>query len=151
MDTLFLRDTVTAHVVKVIDTGQPCIHEPETNCNDMIIVGIICGAIVIIAAIIAYTVQKWHKESLAAKSILEMVKIDAYERKKNIDIDCQTQEWRLKKQKKEDSIENDFVEFCQSEGCIKDKIVDICVEHYKSIMENRLSRKNNNSSKDENK
>lgn len=152
MDTiLILKDTITAYVVKVVDSCKPCIQESETSCNDMIIAGIICGAIVTIAAIIAYTVQKWQKEALAAKRVLEEVKIDVEKRKKDIDIDRQTQEWKLKKQKEEESIESDFVDFCQSENSIKDKLVDICVEHYKSIMKKRMSINSNNNSNDEDK
>lgn len=54
MDTLLvLKDTITAHVVKVIDSCQPCAHEIPTNCQDVIAVAIICGAIVLTTLIVA--------------------------------------------------------------------------------------------------
>ena len=52
MDTLLiLRDSITANVVKVVDTCQSCVQVDPTNCNDVKIVAIICATIVIVALV----------------------------------------------------------------------------------------------------
>ena len=62
MDTLLiLRDTIANHVVKVIDSCQPCIQEAETNWADVVIVKYICLAIVVVSfmfAVACYLCQK---------------------------------------------------------------------------------------------
>ncbi len=62
MDTLLiLRDTIPTHVVKVIGSCQPFIHEPETNWQDVAIVGIICLVVTICISIIIFAFCKWQK------------------------------------------------------------------------------------------
>lgn len=50
-DVVILRDTIITNVVKVIDSCQPCVQEAETNCNDVIIVVIICLALCIVSCL----------------------------------------------------------------------------------------------------
>ena len=62
MDTLLiLRDTIPTHVAKVIGSCQPFIHEPETNWQDVAIVGIICLVVTICISIIIFAFCKWQK------------------------------------------------------------------------------------------
>lgn len=69
MDTLLiLRDTITANVVKVVDSCQPCIQEAETNWQDVVIVKYVCYAIVAMFLTIVFAVgifvwhnNKWRK------------------------------------------------------------------------------------------
>ena len=54
MDTLLiLKDTVPAKIIKVVDSCQPCTHEAATNCQDVIVVAIVCGAVVLTTLVIA--------------------------------------------------------------------------------------------------
>lgn len=54
MDTLLiLRDTIAAHVVKFGDVCQSCAPKAATNCNDVKIAVIICGAVVVMVLIVA--------------------------------------------------------------------------------------------------
>ncbi len=99
MDTLLiLGDTVTAHVVKVIDTCQPCILKAETNTNELLIILIICLSIVLIVTISGYVIIKWHKESLNAN---EKYDINILEKKWQIESERMDKEWDLLKLKKE--------------------------------------------------
>jgi len=66
MDTLLiLRDTISTHVVKLIDSCPPCVQEAETNWADVQIVFLICLAIVLSIFIIAVTIGVliWHYNS----------------------------------------------------------------------------------------
>ena len=68
MDTLLiLKDTITAHVVKVIDTCQPYVQEAETNWKDVIITAIICTAIVIILCYGIFKFYQWQEGVIKAK------------------------------------------------------------------------------------
>lgn len=149
-DVVILRDTIITNVVKVIDSCQPCVQEAETNCNDVAITFFICLAIVAITAIIGNTIKEWNKEALLSKKELERMKMDIEKSNKDIELDRQTKEWQLKKQKKIESVEDDFVDFCQNEKIIKDNLANICTELYKTVMQNRLNINKSNSN-DENK
>lgn len=68
MDTLLiLRDTITSHAVKVIDTCQPYVQEAETNWKDVIITAIICTAIVIILCYGIFKLYQWQEGVIKAK------------------------------------------------------------------------------------
>ena len=76
MDTLLvLKDTITAHVVKVVDSCESCVHEVPTNCQDVKIVGIVCSAIVLTTLIVAISLlicfckknRKLHKQQEAER------------------------------------------------------------------------------------
>ena len=89
MDTLiFLRDTITANVVKVVDSCQPCFQEAETNCKDIAIVAIICVTIffIAIAAITAYYCLK--------KEEYDATKSPYYNSSNNITIERQKAEFK---------------------------------------------------------
>lgn len=68
MDTLLiLKDTITAHVVKVVDSTQPYIQEAGTNCNDVAIVFLICATIVAIALITKCAILSWKSKEIKAE------------------------------------------------------------------------------------
>ena len=82
MDTLLvLKDTITAHVVKVADSCQPCAYEIPTNCQDVIVVAIICGAIVLITLIVAISLLFYFcKKSSKLRKQKEAERIKAKEK-----------------------------------------------------------------------
>lgn len=84
MDTLLiLRDTITDHVIKVVDTCQPCVQEAETNCKDIAIVAIICGTILIIAIAAMFTFHQWKKKEHEATKLCNIISnINTSERQK---------------------------------------------------------------------
>ncbi len=54
MNTLFiLKDAITLKAVKAVGFCIPCVSEASTNCQDVIIVAIVCGAIVLTTLIVA--------------------------------------------------------------------------------------------------
>ncbi len=54
MNTLFiLKDAITLKAVKAVGFCIPCVSEASTNCQHVIIVAIVCGAIVLTALIVA--------------------------------------------------------------------------------------------------
>lgn len=59
-DTIAMSDSAVVELAKVISTCQPCVQEAETNCNDVKIVAIVCGAIVLLAIIAAIVISLWH-------------------------------------------------------------------------------------------
>ena len=66
MDTiLVLKDTVSAHVIKVVDSCPTYVHEAQTNWADVQIVFLICMAIVLSILIVAVTmgILIWHNNS----------------------------------------------------------------------------------------
>ena len=54
MNTLFiLKDAIKLKAVKAVGFCIPCVSEASTNCQHVIIVAIVCGAIVLITLIVA--------------------------------------------------------------------------------------------------
>ncbi len=54
METLYCcRDTIAVNIAKVVDSFQPCIQDSPTNCQDVTIVALVCGAIVLTTLIVA--------------------------------------------------------------------------------------------------
>ena len=63
MDALLvLKDTITASVVKVVGSCQPCIHAAETNFNGVWITLIICLTAVFITGIVAVYIYFQNKQ-----------------------------------------------------------------------------------------
>jgi hypothetical protein len=55
MDTiLVLKDTVSAHVIKVVDSCPTYVHEAQTNWDNLKIVIVICITILLALSIIAF-------------------------------------------------------------------------------------------------
>lgn len=82
MDTLLiLRDTITAHVIKVVDSCQLCAQEAPTNCNDVKVVAIICLAIVLMTLIAWGVISSWKCKELRAQEKDILVK-EALEKEK---------------------------------------------------------------------
>ena len=61
-DTIALSDFAVVELAKVINTCQPCVQVAETNCNDVLIVGIICIAIIAVAFFAQRTILKWKEK-----------------------------------------------------------------------------------------
>ena len=59
-DTIAMSDSAIVELAKVISTCQPCVQEAETNCNDVKIVAIVCGMVVLLAIIAAIVISLWH-------------------------------------------------------------------------------------------
>ena len=66
-DTIAMSDSTVVELVKALNACQPCIHEAETSCNDVKIVGIICIAIVIVAFVAKWTILPWQRAALASR------------------------------------------------------------------------------------
>lgn len=94
MDTLFvLKDTVSAHVIKVVDSCPTCVHEAQTNWADVQIVKYICLAIIVIsffAAIAFYLCQK--------------AKYNSEEQTRGHEIAKANNEAKIEKEKKDDEL-----------------------------------------------
>ena len=65
-DTIALSDFAVVELAKVINTCQPCVQVAETNCNDVLIVGIICIAIIAVAFFAQRTILKWKEKVITA-------------------------------------------------------------------------------------
>lgn len=66
-DTIAMSDSAVVELAKVVNTCQPCVKEAETNCQDVLIVGLICLAVVLVALIAICGLLYWkHKETEAA-------------------------------------------------------------------------------------
>lgn len=85
-DTILLKDTIVVKFAEVAEKCHPIVIKGETNCNDVTIVAIICGAIIILAIIAAIVITLWHYmevkkwreiETGKATNDLEMRKNDA--------------------------------------------------------------------------
>lgn len=93
-DTVALCDSTVIELAKLVNSGQPCIQEAQTNCYDVIIVGTICGTIALICAFL-FTIALWglwkkHKirENVALFDIDERktkLSLDVEERKRKFD------------------------------------------------------------------
>ena len=60
-------DTLVVKVVKTADVvWQPIVKEAETSCNDVMIVGIICVAIVLVAWLVKSAVLSWKDAEIQA-------------------------------------------------------------------------------------
>ena len=60
-------DTLVVKVVKAADVVcQPIIKEAETSCNDVMIVGIICVAIVLVAWLAKSAILSWKDAEIDA-------------------------------------------------------------------------------------
>ena len=60
-------DTLVVKVVKATDVVcQPIIKEAETSCNDVMIVGIICVAIVLVAIVAVFGFLYWKNMEIKA-------------------------------------------------------------------------------------
>jgi hypothetical protein len=73
MDTIMIiRDSVACCINNTAEMSQPCMKEVGNSCNDVAIVGIICGTILFLAiiAVVAYFIQKGC-ERKAQKNVAE--------------------------------------------------------------------------------
>ncbi len=62
METLlFLSDTFTSNVAKAVGSSSSCIQEASTNCQNVIVVAIICGTIVLITLIVAVSLLVYFR------------------------------------------------------------------------------------------
>lgn len=59
---MIIRDSVAMCVNKTAATCQPCVKEAETCCNDVVIVGIVCVTILLLAIISVFAFLKWKAD-----------------------------------------------------------------------------------------
>ena len=79
-DTVALSDSTIIELAKVVNSSQPCIHEAQTSCNDVIIVGTICGTIVLICTFLFIIALLWLRKKL---------KLDFNERNTKLSLDAE--------------------------------------------------------------
>ena len=60
-----VSDSLIAKLSKAVEICQPCFKEAETNNYDWFIVATICGAIIIVAGIIASALVYWQTRKMA--------------------------------------------------------------------------------------
>ena len=86
MDTiLILKDTIITQVVKVVDSCQPCIQEVETTCNDVKIVGIICGTIFLICTFLFIITLLWLRKKQKIRENVALFDINERNSKFSLD------------------------------------------------------------------
>ena len=73
-DTIVSCDTIAVRLVKMTELSQPVINEAETNSQDVLIVGIICGAIALLAITAGVVITKWHNKEAETLLSLEDMK-----------------------------------------------------------------------------
>ena len=74
-DTTVVNDSVFAKVVKLSEVYQPVVTEAETNCNDVMIVAIICVAMILLSIIAAIVISLWHYKDMKIRMVQETEKI----------------------------------------------------------------------------
>lgn len=74
-DTIAMSDSAVVELAKVISTCQPCVQKAETNCYEVMIVAIVCGAVVLLAIIAAIVISKWHKKEVEVRMTMEREKV----------------------------------------------------------------------------
>lgn len=52
-DTTALSDSTVIKLIKLMEPSLPCVHEVPSNCQDVTIVALVCGAIVLTTLIVA--------------------------------------------------------------------------------------------------
>lgn len=116
-DTVALCDSTIIELTKVVNTCQPCIHEAETTCNDVKIVGIICGTIIFLSILLLCLLRKHlkMKETLCSLEIEEnktKLALDNEERRRNFIYEDEVRNRRFvhededRKRKKETEVED---------------------------------------------
>lgn len=111
MDTIMIiRDSVACCINNTAEMSQPCMKEVGNSYNDVAIVGIICGTILLLAiiAVVTYFKQKSNErkalEEAASKKQDEEKKYR--ENKKNADVDSFKQNKQDHKLKRREELEN---------------------------------------------
>lgn len=83
-DTIAVSDSALVELTKVM--GQPCVQEAQINCLDVVVVGIICLAIVIVALIAKGAILSWKDAEIqAAKAERESIETEAAAAKRKKD------------------------------------------------------------------
>lgn len=144
MDTLLIfRDTITVNALKVIDSCQPCIHEAETNGNDILNVLILCMTVMVVVAIICVASVCWHKETLSSRRLMKDAEYRFEENKRKDEDERVEKEWANDMLKKEYSKEDTFIDYCQKQNGIQEKLTEVCANLYEIVMKRRLNSENN--------
>jgi uncharacterized protein YxeA len=119
MDTIMIiRDSVATCVNKTAEMCQPCVKGVGNSYNDVVIVGIICGAILLLAiiAVVAYFKQKSYErkaleETFSKKQDEEK---ENRENKKKADVDSYEQNKQDHKLKRKEELENRLHSYMES-------------------------------------
>ena len=138
-DTIAMSDSAMVELAKVMGTCRPCVQEAKTNCHDVTIVAIICGAVVLLAIIAAIVITIWHNKEVKNRREMETEKANnAKIMKQDEALQKETEEWNrlvryfqksvfdkiIAKKIEEEKItkEKDWKDFCKE---ISDSIKDV--------------------------
>ena len=75
-DTIAMSDSAMVELANVISNWHPYLQEVETNDNDVKIVAIICGAIILLAIIAAIVITLWHNMDVKTRRAMETEKVN---------------------------------------------------------------------------
>lgn len=104
MSTLLL-DSIYAIVAKdsigttFVKTKELCqfVNEAGTNCQDVMIVLIICAAIILMATIVAITMSIWHTKEMQVRSEMEKEKYNREKEQREKSVELEERREKLKK------------------------------------------------------
>lgn len=90
-DSLIINDSIVVKMTKATDACQTCVSETATNCNDVMIVLIICTAIVLVALIAKWALWSWKKTEYEHKKeeFKAKKKKEKEESERKLKVDCQ--------------------------------------------------------------
>jgi len=75
-DTIILNDTIVMKFTEVADKHLQIINESGTNSDDVKIVSVICGTIILLAIITAIVLILWHYKNVNTRMAIEAKKVD---------------------------------------------------------------------------
>lgn len=112
MDTIMIiRDSVACCMRKTAEICQPCVKEAGASCNDVTIVSIVCGTILLLAIIAAFTylIQKGCERNAQKTAAEEKRKYEEKDRadKKQADLDAH-------ELKRKEELENKLLNYIES-------------------------------------
>lgn len=137
MDTLLiLRDTITANVIKVVNSSKPCVQETDINCNSIGISLIICVTVVVLALIVASLLFLFNRKKYKYEDEIKKCK-EAINEVADLKQKIKELENKFELPNDEKKADN-FIEFCQNCKSFEDKMADKCIAIYEDLMKKRL-------------
>ena len=125
-DTIAMSDSAVVELAKIISCSQPCVSDSETNCQDVIIVGFICVAIVLVALIVKWAVSSWKAAEIAA------AKEERTEKEKEADIAARKQ--------KADCLRK-LLDFLEKRTSKKEEFRDEESQYYIKVLQSQINGK----------
>ena len=96
-DSLIINDSIVVKMTKATDACQTCVSETATNCNDVMIVLIICTAIILMVTIVAITISIWHTKEMQVRSEMEKEKYNREKEQRELSVKLEEQREKFKK------------------------------------------------------